>query len=71
MLGDHLLRFLKDDVFWAASREEALRWVRAQFDVNVQTALLERLYDAAIEAYRPGSAVQEAVSLPAAAHPGA
>ena len=59
-LAAHLLRYLEDDVFWAHSREEGLRWVRSRFDVNVQTAVLEGLYDLVIEGYRPGATLQVA-----------
>jgi glycosyltransferase involved in cell wall biosynthesis len=55
MLSAHLLRYLEDDGFWAASREAGLKWVRSRFDVHKQTALLEGIYDAAIAGYRPGA----------------
>ena len=39
------------------------KWVRSSFDVHKQTALLERIYDAAIAGYRPGAAQQRAAEV--------
>ena len=60
MLAAHLLRYLEDDGFWAASREEGLQWVRSRFDVNTQTARLEEIYDAVRGNFRQGKGFQEA-----------
>lgn len=59
MLAAHLLRYLQDDGFWRSSREEGLRWVRENFDVNSQTARLERIYDGVVGEYRRGAKVQD------------
>jgi colanic acid/amylovoran biosynthesis glycosyltransferase len=59
-LAAHLTRYLEDDSFWARSREEGMRWVRQQFDVRLQTAKLEDLYDGVIRQFRPGSRLQGA-----------
>ncbi len=64
MLAAHLVRYLEDETFWMQSRYEGVQWVHARFDVNEQTALLERIYDSVIEAYRPGAADQTGGSLP-------
>ncbi len=64
MLAAHLLRYLEDDGFWANSRAEGLAWVHSRFDVDTQTALLERIYDATIAAYRPGASTQTVSNLP-------
>jgi hypothetical protein len=61
MLAAHLLRYLEDDGFWTASREEGLRWVRSRFDVKTQTALLEQVYDAVIDGFARGERVQRAI----------
>ncbi|MBB5057153.1 glycosyltransferase involved in cell wall biosynthesis [Granulicella aggregans] len=63
MLAAHLLRYLEDDGFWAASREEGLRWVRSRFDVQKQTACLENIYDVVRADFRPGEKSQEAVAV--------
>jgi colanic acid/amylovoran biosynthesis glycosyltransferase len=60
-LAAHLTRYLEDYTFWAQSREEAMRWVRQQFDVRTQTAKLESLYDSVIRQFRPGSRSQGAL----------
>jgi colanic acid/amylovoran biosynthesis glycosyltransferase len=59
-LAEHLLRYLQDDVFWAKSRQQGMRWVRETFDVQRQTARLEELYDGVIAGFRPGRFRQEA-----------
>jgi colanic acid/amylovoran biosynthesis glycosyltransferase len=59
-LAAHLTRYLEDDSFWARSREEGMRWVRTQFNVRLQTAKLEDLYDSVIRQFRPGSRLQTA-----------
>jgi colanic acid/amylovoran biosynthesis glycosyltransferase len=58
LLAAHLRRYLEDDAFWMQSREEGMRWVRQQFDVRLQTAKLEAIYDGVIRHFRPGSHVQ-------------
>jgi colanic acid/amylovoran biosynthesis glycosyltransferase len=63
MLAAHLLRYVEDDGFWAASREEGLRWVRSRFDVHKQTAHLEDIYDAIRTSFRPGKAIQDATTI--------
>lgn len=63
MLAAHLLRYLEDDGFWTASREEGLCWVRANFDVHTQTALLERIYDATVTAFQSQAKTQQPVTL--------
>jgi colanic acid/amylovoran biosynthesis glycosyltransferase len=57
-LAAHLTRYLEDDLFWAQSREEGMRWVRQQFDVSSQTTKLEAIYDAVIRHFRPGNPFQ-------------
>ena len=59
-LAAHLTRYLEDGAFWESSREEGMRWVRAQFDIRTQTAKLETLYDAVIENFRPANRFQHA-----------
>jgi colanic acid/amylovoran biosynthesis glycosyltransferase len=58
MLAAHLTRYLEDHSFWAHSREEGMHWVRQKFDVRLQTAGLEAIYDNVIEQFRPGSRSQ-------------
>ena len=54
LLAAHLTRYLEDNAFWMQSREEGMRWVRQQFDVCLQTAKLETIYDGVIRHFRPG-----------------
>ena len=61
-LAAHLTRYLEDNSFWLRSREEGMRWVRQHFDVRLQTAKLEDLYDGVILQFRPGSRLQAATS---------
>lgn len=63
MLAAHLIRYLQDHGFWAASREKGLRFVRTNFDVNKQTAALERIYDATVSGFLPGVQSQVSVEL--------
>lgn len=63
MLAAHLLRYLEDDGFWAASREEGLRWVRSRFDVHTQTARLEEIYDAVRANFQSGKASQDGIAI--------
>jgi colanic acid/amylovoran biosynthesis glycosyltransferase len=58
LLAANLQRYLEDDGFWTFSREEGMKWVRQQFDVRLQTAKLEAIYDDAIQQFRPGSQLQ-------------
>jgi colanic acid/amylovoran biosynthesis glycosyltransferase len=60
MLTAHLLRYLQDDAFWTASREQGMHWVRQAFDVRRQTARLEELYDGVIAGFQPGRFQQKA-----------
>lgn len=62
MLAAHLLRYLQDDGFWAASREAGLKWVRSRFDVEKQTVLLEGIYDQVLASYQAGERVQASVA---------
>jgi colanic acid/amylovoran biosynthesis glycosyltransferase len=64
-LAVNLRRYLHDDGFWILSREEGMKWVRERFDIRLQTAKLEALYDDAIQQFRPGGQLQFA---PAEAH---
>ena len=59
-LAAHLTRYLKDRAFWERSSEEAMRWVREQFDVRSQTAKLESFYDGVIRSFQPHSRIQSA-----------
>jgi glycosyltransferase involved in cell wall biosynthesis len=43
-LASHILRYLRDDAFWARSSDLGIGWVRKHFDVFSQTAKLEDLY---------------------------
>jgi colanic acid/amylovoran biosynthesis glycosyltransferase len=54
-LTEQMLRYLEDDKFWSQSREEGMRWVRNNFDNNVQTAKLEEIYRRAITGFLPGN----------------
>lgn len=58
VLAANLSRYLEDDAFWAASRDEGMRWVRQQFDVRSQTAKLEAIYDSVLQQFRPGNRSQ-------------
>lgn len=58
LLAAHLTRYLKDNCFWAKSREEGMRWVRQQFDVRQHTAKLEAIYDTVIRDFRPNERSQ-------------
>jgi colanic acid/amylovoran biosynthesis glycosyltransferase len=58
LLAAHLRRYLEDEGFWRQSREEGMRWIRQQFDVRLQTAKLEAIYDGVIRQFRPGSRAQ-------------
>jgi glycosyltransferase involved in cell wall biosynthesis len=51
-LAEQVLRYLGDDKFWSQSREEGMRWVRSNFDNNVQAAKLEEIYGRAITSFR-------------------
>lgn len=51
-LAEKVLRYLQDDKFWSRSREEGMRWVRSNFDNNVQTAKLEEIYRRVISSFR-------------------
>jgi glycosyltransferase involved in cell wall biosynthesis len=51
-LADQLLRYLSDDNFWSQSREQGMRWVRANFDNAVQAVKLEDIYRGAISGFR-------------------
>jgi colanic acid/amylovoran biosynthesis glycosyltransferase len=51
-LADQLLRYLSDDNFWSQSREQGMRWVRANFDNDVQAVKLEDIYRGAISGFR-------------------
>jgi colanic acid/amylovoran biosynthesis glycosyltransferase len=44
-LAEAILTFLKDDIFWARTSEQAAAWVRQHFDISKQTIKLERIYD--------------------------
>jgi colanic acid/amylovoran biosynthesis glycosyltransferase len=44
-LAAAILTFLKDDIFWARTSEQAAAWVRQHFDIAKQTIKLERIYD--------------------------
>ena len=57
-LAAHLARYLVDEGFWLRSREEGMRWVRQQFNVHTQTAMLEVHYDEAIRRFAPGRYAQ-------------
>ena len=50
-LSENILRYLKDTSFWQQSRESGMRWVRANFDINVQTSKLEEIYARVIAAH--------------------
>jgi colanic acid/amylovoran biosynthesis glycosyltransferase len=52
-LAEQILRYLGDDKFWSQSREEGMRWVRANFDNSIQAAKLEDIYRRAITGFRP------------------
>jgi colanic acid/amylovoran biosynthesis glycosyltransferase len=57
-LAAHLRRYLEDDAFWAKSREEGMHWVRRTFDVRLQTAKLEDIYDDVVQQFRAGNGSQ-------------
>jgi colanic acid/amylovoran biosynthesis glycosyltransferase len=61
-LADHLLRYLIDDEFWSQSREQGMRWVRANFDNAVQVAKLEDIYRRTISGFRSEEFEQSMVS---------
>ncbi len=62
-LARHLVRFLTDEAFWVHASEQSVAFVRQHFDVRRQTARLERLYDAAVESFRPGQFTQTVPAL--------
>jgi colanic acid/amylovoran biosynthesis glycosyltransferase len=61
-LADHLLRYLGDDKFWSESREQGMRWVRANFDNAVQVAKLEDIYRQTISGFRSEELEQSMLS---------
>lgn len=61
-LASCLERYLEDDLFWAQSREAGMRWVRSHFEVRLQTAKLEMLYDAVRLQFRPERWSQDALA---------
>jgi glycosyltransferase involved in cell wall biosynthesis len=52
-LAAHLLRYLSNDEAWQRSHELGMKWVRENFDVRVQTAKLEEIYEEVIASYIP------------------
>jgi glycosyltransferase involved in cell wall biosynthesis len=44
-LAKYIIRYLSDDRFWNECRLRGIEWVRQSFDVRVQTARLEKVYE--------------------------
>ena len=62
-LANQLLRYLSDDQFWRQSREQGMRWVRANFDNAVQACKLEDIYRRAISGFRPNQFEQSILAV--------
>lgn len=43
-LADHIIRYLKDDLFWRESSANGIAWVNHRFDLRKQTQELENIY---------------------------
>jgi colanic acid/amylovoran biosynthesis glycosyltransferase len=48
MLGDYLVRFLTDELYWRECSANAIPWIRQRFDLQKQTLELEQLYSSLV-----------------------
>lgn len=53
-LAEGILRYLKDDALWQRSSSNASSWIRERFDIAMQTAELEDIYEQVISSSAVG-----------------
>jgi glycosyltransferase involved in cell wall biosynthesis len=48
-LAQHIIRFFSDDTFWNDCSRKAVSWIADKFDLQKQTAYLEKIYKDVIQ----------------------